>query len=136
MNNLKANLRLRKEAVYRMTILGISEKTINDFMTDGKVNISIKGVMCCLDECQLNMISKFEAETGCMVYHVIQNDSTIGRMLTFLYVSNSPEEWTMEHEDLKAGTPMAYVVNIDNDIYSEFGSVRIQNYLGGLIRIG
>lgn len=136
MNNLKADLLLRKEAVYRMKILGISEKVIDEFLKDGKVNLSIGGNVCCLNESQLELVEKFEAETKCMVYHVIHNDSTIGKMLTFLYVSNIPEEWTIEHDDLKAGTPMAYVVNIDNDIYSEFGSVRIQNYLGGLIRIG
>lgn len=132
MNDLKE--KMKQEAVGRMVSLNLHPKAINEFKDEGKLNLSLKGFLYWLDESQLERVRKFEEETGCMVYHVIHNHMTIGEMLTFLYVSNTEEEWEMERNDLAMGTPIAYVVNLNYDICSEFGSVRIQKHLGGLIR--
>lgn len=109
-------------------------KVINEFKDEEKLNLSLEGFLYWLDEEQTQRVKKFEEETKCMVYHVIQNHMTIGQMLTFLYVSNVEEEWEMERNDLEVGLPIAYVVNVDHDICSEFGTVRIQKHLGGLLR--
>lgn len=126
--------KMKQEAVGRMASLNLHPKVINEFKDEGKLNLSLKGFLYWLDESQLERVRKFEEESGCMVYHVIYNHMTIGEMLTFLYVSKTEEEWEMERNDLAMETPIAYVVNLNYDICSEFGSVRIQKHLGGLIR--
>lgn len=132
MTDLKENM--KQEAIARLISLNLHPKAINEFKDEGKLNLSLKGFLYWLDESQLERVHQFEEETGCMVYHVIHNHMTIGEMLTFLYVSNNPEEWEMERNDLAIEIPIAYVVNLDHDICSEFGSVRIQKSFGGLIR--
>lgn len=127
--------KMKQEAISRMVSLNLRPKAINEFKDEGKLNLSLKGFLYWLNEKQVQRVQKFEEETKCMVYHVIQNHTTIGQMLTFLYVSNVEEEWEMERNNLEVGLPIAYVVNVDNDICSEFGTVRIQKHLGGLLRI-
>lgn len=132
MNNLKE--KMKQEAIGRMVSLNLHPKAINEFKDEGKLNMSLEGFLYWLNEEQTQRVKKFEEETKCLVYHVIQNHMTIGQMLTFLYVSNVEEEWEMERNDLEVGLPIAYVVNVDHDICSEFGTVRIQKHLGGLLR--
>lgn len=126
--------KMKQEAISRMVSLNLHPKAINGFKDEGKLILSLEGFLYWLNEKQVQRVQKFEEETKCMVYHVIQNHTTIGQMLTFLYVSNIEEEWEMERNDLEIGLPIAYVVNVDNDICSEFGTVRIQKHLGGLLR--
>lgn len=65
---------------------------------------------------------------------MIHNYSCIGELLTFLYVSKHEEEWELERRDLENGTPIAFVVNADNNLFSEFGSVGIESVSGRVIR--
>lgn len=133
MSDLKE--RMRQEAIARMVSLNLHPVAINDFKDNGKLRVSLWGVLYLLDKLPLERVLRFEEETGCMVYHVIHNVTNIGELLTFLYVSKYPEDWPIEQKGLIEETPLAYVVNLDDDICSEFGSVRIQKYRGGLIRI-
>lgn len=117
MSDLKE--KMKQEAIGRMVSLNLHPKAINEFKDEEKLNLSLEGFLYWLDEEQTQRVKKFEEETKCMVYHVIQNQMTIGQMLTFLYVSNVEEEWEMERNDLEVGLPIAYVVNVDHDICSE-----------------
>ena len=81
-------------------------------------------------------IKLFEEETGFLVYYGILWNTNIGRMLTMLYVSKHKDEWDLEHEDLDALTPIAYVANLDNEECSEFGGVILKKVKNGIVRVG
>lgn len=125
----------KQEAIKRMKLLKLHENPIKEFEKDGKLNQSEHGGMLYwLDENQQEIVKKFETEHNAVVYHVIHNYTDLGEMLALLYVSDSEEEWEYDIDDLKAGYPIAYVINLDDEYCSEFGSIGVKPQFGGLIR--
>ncbi|MBP5780259.1 MAG: hypothetical protein J6X34_03370 [Clostridia bacterium] len=125
----------KQEALERMKLLSLYPNIIREFEKDGIVNMSENGgYLYWLDDEQREYVSDFEEEYNALVYHVIHNYTEVGEMLTFLYVSDDEDEWGYDRDDLKAGYACAYVKNLDEDAFSEFGSVGIKPELGGLIR--
>jgi len=125
----------KQEALERMKMLSLYPNIIREFEKDGIVNMSENGgYLYWLDDEQREYVSDFEEEYNALVYHVIHNYTEVGEMLTFLYVSDDEDEWRYDRDDLKAGYACAYVKNLDEDAFSEFGSVGIKPELGGLIR--
>ena len=125
----------KQEALERMKMLSLYPNIIREFEKDGIVNMSENGgYLYWLDDEQREYVSDFEEEYNALVYHVIHNYTEVGEMLTFLYVSDDEDEWGYDRDDLKAGYACAYVKNLDEDAFSEFGSVGIKPELGGLIR--
>ena len=78
---------------------------------------------------------EFEKEYKAYVYLILISHSNIGTCYNFLYVSNNEDEWEMDNEDLKYGTPIVYCHNRDMEI-DEFGSIGIayDNVCGGIFR--
>ncbi len=126
--------RKKQEALERMKMLNLFENAIRDFQQDNKVNMSECGFLYWLDEEQTKMVSEFETEHNALVYHVIHNYTEFGELLTFFYVSDQEEEWEYDRADLKDGYACAYVKNLDEDAFSEFGSVAFKEQFGGLVR--
>ena len=125
----------KQEALERMKLLSLYPNIIREFEKDGIVNMSENGgYLYWLDDEQREYVSDFEEEYNALVYHVIHNYTEVGEMLTFLYVSDDEDEWGYDRDDLKAGYACAYVKNLDEDAFSEFGSVGIKPEFGGLIR--
>lgn len=82
----------------------------------------------------MTAIDKFEEENDSLVYAVTVDKTIDGETwLTFLYVSDCPEEWELDRQDLKEGRPYAYVDT--GNLYSEFGRVGIKVSGGGLLRV-
>lgn len=126
--------RKKQEALDRMKMLNLFENAIRDFQQDNKVNMSECGFLYWLDDEQTKMVSEFETEHDALVYHVIHNYTEFGELLTFFYVSDHEEEWEYDRADLKDGYACAYVKNLDEDAFSEFGSVAFKEQFGGLVR--
>lgn len=125
----------KQEALERMKLLSLYPNIIREFEKDGIVNMSENGgYLYWLDDEQREYVSDFEEEYNALVYHVIHNYTEVGEMLTFLYVSDDEDEWGYDRDDLKAGYACAYVKNLDEDAFSEFGSVGIKPEFGGLVR--
>lgn len=122
---------MRKEAIARLDILLVSKDILDAFKDNGELRLSFGGTPLELTESQKGRVRKFEEKTECMVYHVIQDFTNLGEMLTFLYVSPDKEEWELDREDLKMGTPLAYVANLDDERFSEFGSVGVRAFMPG-----
>ena len=81
-----------------------------------------------------DLMREFEKKHHVMVYHIIENYTDFGRLLSFLYVSESKDEWEYDRNDLTEGYALAYVKNMDDDKCSEFGSIFIEDGYGGLVR--
>ncbi len=126
--------RKKQEALERMKMLNLFENAIRDFQQDNKLNMSECGFLYWLDDEQTKMVSEFETEHDALVYHVIHNYTEFGELLTFFYVSDHEEEWEYDRADLKDGYACAYVKNLDEEAFSEFGSVAFKEQFGGLVR--
>ena len=122
---------MKKEAINRMKTLKLHPNIIREFSNENKLNLSLNGALCHLNDEQLARVQEFEQKYDVLVYHVIQN----GQMLSFLYVSKYQEEWEHDRNDLEEGYPFVYVANLTDESCSEFGSIGIRPCVGGVIRI-
>lgn len=125
----------KQEAIARMKMLKLHSNAIREFEKENKLNRSeVYGALFWLDEKQKCYVKEFEAKHDAVVYHIIHNITEFGELLSFLYVSDSPEEWEQDKSDIKSGYALVYVKNLDDDFCSEFGSIGIKPQFGGLIR--
>ncbi|MEG1726033.1 MAG: hypothetical protein RR313_11630 [Anaerovoracaceae bacterium] len=123
------------EAIERMKMLKLHENAINEFQNEGKLNLSEgTGALYWLDEKQQAYVTAFEEKYKSLVYHIIHNNTEFGELLAFLYVSNDEIEWGYDRDDIKEGYACAYVENLDEPTFSEFGSIGIKPLFGGVIR--
>lgn len=122
------------EAIARMKDLGLHTNTIDD-LKKGKVNVSKQmGVLYWANEDEQKLITKFESENDAFVYHAIYTPTTFGRLFSMLFVSQYEEEWEMDNEDIKSLTPIAMVINLDDEWCSDMGSIGVRPLFGGLVR--
>ena len=82
-------------------------------------------------------INAIENRYKCLVYAVTHEWLEFGECYSFLIVTAYPEEWaTLVHSNGNEHTAFAYVWNKDDDWCSEFGTVVVQSFGGGIRRIG
>lgn len=125
-----------EEAVKRMKALHISDDAIKQFVQEGTVMVSEPplGALYWIDDELKQLVQQFEQEYNALVYLVVRCYSTLGKMDSFLYISDYDEEWEMDNEDVGAGYAMTYTHNYDAPYCSEFGSIGVKERFGGLIR--
>ena len=119
------------EALLRMSKLQIHSNTIKEFLESGKLNRSERGILYWLEQDEEKMVREWEKETGNMVYHVIKDNTEIGLLYTFLYVSDDTEDWEEDREDIENNIAFTYVKNATIDYCSEYGTVGIMPLWGG-----
>lgn len=129
----------KTEAITRMNMLGILPETIMQFMSDDLVSISEPplGAFCWVDDEDKKRIQQFEEEYNALVFVVIRSFTDIGKMDSYLYVSDHrDEEWEMDRDDLRNGQTCAYVYNHGAPDCSEIGAIGIAGTSAdGLLRI-
>lgn len=79
---------------------------------------------------------ELEEKYNCKVYAITHEFTDFGELYDFLIVTNYPEEW--EDSVYSYGnkhTVCAYVWNKSDDMCSEFGSITVQSFGGGIRRI-
>lgn len=131
----KLRIEQKLEAISRMKKLDIYTQAIKEFEKENVVNKSEHGgILYWLDEKEQEMVKAFEEEHNALVYHLIHNYTEFGELYSLLYVSEHKEEWGYDNDDLKHNICLAYVKNLDEDAFSEFGSIGIKSQYGGLVR--
>ncbi|MBQ9565838.1 MAG: hypothetical protein IJU98_09660 [Synergistaceae bacterium] len=129
----------KTEAIARMKEIGISSQTISQFEKHDKISVSEApfGVFSWIKDEDLEQVREFEQLYDALVFVVIRDFSPLlGTMDSFLFVSDSPEEWEFERQILKKGQTIAYVYNHDVPEYSETGTIGIElTTAGGLRRV-
>ena len=124
-----------EEALERMKVLKLHPNVIREFKNERKLNLTEPwGALYWLNEEQDKMVKEFEKKTCAIVYHVIRSNTTIGEMYSLLYISKHEEEWEMDREDLSAGQVFAYVINKTIPDFSEYGTIGIKPFIGGVVR--
>ena len=126
----------KNEAIKRMEALKLDKTCINAFKK-GKpwMSESRYGSLYEINYKEVkDKIKKFENEHNATVYHLIHNYTEFGELYSFLYVSNNEEEWEDDNADIRDGYAFAYVWNVDEEDFSEFGSIRVKSVFGRLVR--
>lgn len=127
---------MKQEALKRMKVLQLRPDVISKFERRDAIRESFLGTISCPLYDVVKRIKEFEEESGGLVYHVIENYyEDIGHLLSFLFVSKYDEEWEQDMDDLNYMTPLVYVANVTDENCSEYGSIKIKSYDGGLIRV-
>lgn len=118
----------KTEAVARMKRLGIFPQTIEQFQDEGYVSISepLFGAFYWAEGEDLERIRQFEEEHNALVYVVIRSYTNIGKLDSMLFVSDYPEEWQLDRDDMQYKQQMAYVYNHDAPDCSEIGAIGIE----------
>ena len=132
----------KQEALKRMQALQLMNEVRKDFRDNDRVYYSerqsafFNAVLYWLDNNNefVKIVKEFEKKTNALVYHCQLTHFEFGDCLSLLYVSAEEDEWEMENNDLNEGYPLAYVVNLDNESYSEFGSIGVRPSMGGIVR--
>ena len=81
-------------------------------------------------------VKEFQEKHECLVYLILVNHTGIGDLCSFFYVSDQPEEWDYDIDDLENGYQCVYCYNRDDDMFSEFGSIAFEAVpaFGGICR--
>lgn len=136
----------RREAARRLKMLarkGLHPDVVRQFEDEGLVDYSERisfgggaaGGLYWVDESNFAArIKNVEESEGILVYHATHEHTGFGELLDLFYVSKDVEEWSADHEDLEQGYTFAYVLNLDDDLCSEYGSIGFRVSGGGLIR--
>ena len=124
-------LKLMKELnIYRPYIKGYAEKdrvcffeSFGRFWVDQENELYAK-------------MKEIEKKHKCKVYAITHEYTEFGELYDFLIVTDYPEEWdTLVYSQGNRHTAFAYVWNKDDDWCSEFGSIALQSFGGGIRRI-
>jgi hypothetical protein len=130
----------KEVAISAMKSLDIYKPYIKKFEKDGTVTLFEGFGGYYIDESQepelLKKIREFEEETGSLVYAVTHNIFEFGECYSFLIISKYEEEWSMTLEEVKDGYAFSYVWNKTDDYCSEFGTIGVKSFGGGIARVG
>ena len=82
-------------------------------------------------------MKELEKKYGCIVYAITHEFTQFGECYSFLIVTKYKEEWNRcVVSEKNKHYAFAYVWNKDDDWCSEFGTVVVQSFGGGIKRIG
>ena len=81
-------------------------------------------------------MQEIEKEYNCTVYAITHEFTDFGECYSFLIVTNYKSEWkTLVTSDGKTHYAYAYVWNVDDEWCSEFGTVGVKSFGGGITRV-
>lgn len=128
----------KMEAIERLKAMHIIPDAIYQFIDDDIVMVSENpfGFLYHLNDEQKKLVADFENEYNALVYLANLCNTEFGRLLALCYISDHPDEWKMDNEDIADGYAMTYCINLDCPDCSEFGSIAFQSINGGIKRIG
>ena len=142
MNKLFTREEQKALGIKRLTQLNIYKPYIRQFENHDVVTVfeNYGGFYATADngfEKLESKIKEWEAETGNLVYAATHEILEFGECYSFLFVSQNSEdeEEKIDQED-NIYYPFVYVWNKDYDFCSEYGSICVKSFGGGLKRIG
>lgn len=129
----------KKEAAIKfMEELDIYKPYIEEFKENGRVCLfeNYGGYYLSSDSELYKKYTALESKYNCLVYAVTREYTQIGEMFSFLIVTNYSSEWkTLLTGSKPEHIAFAYVWNKSDDILSEFGSIGLHSFGGGIKRI-
>lgn len=84
----------------------------------------------------LKKMQEIEKEYNCTVYAITHEYMEFGECYSFLIVTNYKSEWkTLVTSEGNIHYAFAYVWNVDDEWCSEFGTVGVKSFGGGITRV-
>ena len=128
----------KEVAISAMKNLDIYKPYIRKFEKDGTITLFERFGGYYIDEKNepelFKKIKEFEAEYESIVYAVTHEMFWFGEYYSFLIVSKYEEEWDMTLREVKDGYAFAYVWNKSDEMCSEFGTIGVRSFGGGIAR--
>lgn len=118
-----------KECLSRLISLGMPSYVVAGFRYNGAVHVStVDGIFDLLGKYSFikDYIKKFEHRSGCLVYHAIYHEASVGRVLTLLYCSKHSSDWKSEREGLQFGELIGHVIVLERPDLAESGCVFVK----------
>lgn len=129
----------KEVAIECMKNLNIYKPYINQFKKDGTITLFERFGGDYIDEYNepelLKKIKEFEAESECIVYAVTHERFEFGDCYSFLCISKYEEEWAPMLNETKRGLAFSYVWNKTDEWCSEFGTIGVTSFGGGIARM-
>lgn len=128
----------KEKAIELMKQLDIYKPYVNGFREEDKVCFfeGFGGFWIDQEPEAYEKMQEIEQKYDCKVYAVTHELTAFGECYSFLIVTDYPEEWdTLVYSQGNRHTAFAYVWNKDDDWCSEFGSVTVQSFGGGIKRV-
>ena len=130
----------KEVALSAMKSLDIYAPYIKKFEKDGTVTLFERFGGYYIEEDNepelLKKIREFEAEYGSIVYAVTHTFTQFGELYEFLCISKYEEEWDYTLDETKRGYAFSYVWNKTDEWCSEFGTIAVKSFGGGIARVG
>ena len=137
----------KQEALKRLHMLNLHPNVLRDFK-QGTLNCSDRiefgplskfgpstiGALFWLSDEEQEKVKEIEKKYEITVYHMTYEETAFGELYDLFYVSSHKDEWERDRQELKAGYPCVYTVNVDDPLCSEFGAIGIRSVGGALIR--
>lgn len=128
----------KKKAIELMKKMDIYKPYIRGFEESNKICFfeQYGGYWAEQEPALYEKIKEFEKEYDCIVYAVTHELTEFGELFDFLIVTDDPDEWDdIVYSEGNRHMVYAYVWNKTDDFCSEFGSITIQSFGGGIKRI-
>ena len=128
----------KEQAIKYMTTLDIYKPYIKGFKENDQVCFyeQFAGFWVDQEPDIFKKMKEIEEEYSCTVYAITHELTAFGECYSFLVVTDYEEEWdTLVEKYDKGHTAFAYVWNKDDEWCSEFGSIAVQSFGGGIRRI-
>lgn len=129
----------KKQAIKCLKELDIYKPYIKGFKQDNQVCYfeHFAGYWAWQEPELIQKIKEIEEKHNCTVYAITHEFTEFGECYSFLIVTDYKEEWDYSLEKIKNEFyAFAYVWNKDDEYSSEFGTIAITNFGGGIERIG
>ena len=129
----------KQKAIEYLKKLDIYKPYIKGFKEDNNVCFfeNYGGYWAWQEPDLMKKVKELEEEHNCLVYAITHEYTSIGEMYSFLIVTDYEEEWdTLLEKYGNQYYAFAYVLNKDDDDCSEFGTVALSSFGGGIRRIG
>ena len=82
-------------------------------------------------------MKEIEEKHNCTVYAITHEYTEFGELWDFLFISDYPQDWRNAfYSEGNRHMVIAYVWNKDDEWCSEFGTITVQSFGGGIRRIG
>ena len=129
----------KEQAIKYMTTLDIYKPYIRGFKESNRVCFyeQFAGFWVDQEPEVFKKMKEIEQEHNCTVYAITHEFLEFGECYSFLIVTDYEEEWdTLVEKYGKEITAFAYVWNKDVEWCSEFGTIAVQSFGGGIRRVG
>ena len=128
----------KEQAIKYMTTLDIFKPYIKGFKERNQVCFYERFAGFWVDQEPevYKKMKEIEEKHDCTVYAITHEYTEFGECYSFLLVTNYKREWATLLERYNNGyAAFAYVWNKDDELCSEFGTIAVQSFGGGIRRI-